>query len=300
MKSLFKTAAAVATIAMVGVFGVSTASANGGGGQNVTAAATCASVVIDPHGNNKPDYRVVVDGSETAEGTFANSNPLTVPNPALAQGPHTVVVQWRNNSWNAPWQTALNGTFTCDYTGPEGPPGPPGQQGPPGDQGPKGDPGQQGPQGEQGPVGPQGPQGEKGDPGTNGTNGTDGASGAQGQQGTQGLPGANGVNGANGADGANGVTTVVTVQKSEPVCVSNRKVRFSLPYQYQGAKKVTALVGGKKQTSKVVGKHLKVTFTIKEPKGIYALVIKGNHTRPTVKRLYTVCGAGNLSGYNGF
>lgn len=303
---------AVAAVAALASPSAALANGGGGGGQNVTASATCGSVVIDPHGNNDPDYRVIIDGAETAAGEA--DGVTTVANPALAQGSHTVKVQWRNSIF-APWQTALDSSFACDYTGPQGPEGPAGPQGPQGDpgptgpQGPQGDQGEQGPAGPQGPqgdVGPQGPQGEKGDTGAPGVNGTDGTNGANGDRGAYGQQGDTGATGAQGAQGEAGITTVVTVTKVEqaaPACgLSNRALSFTLPSEYAGVKRIRAVVGGKAQRV-TVGKRRHVTLRLDgRTPGVYAVVIKGRsyHGKklPTVKRLYSWC-AGNLSGYNG-
>lgn len=290
-----------------------------GGGQNVTATASCASVVIDPHGNNDPDYRVFVDGTQTGSGEA--DGVTTVANPALAQGSHTVKVQWRNNGFQ-PWQTALDGSFSCDYTGPQGPEGPAGPEGPQGPtgptgptgpQGPEGPTGPQGPEGPQGPVGPQGPQGEQGPAGQNGQDGTNGADGADGAQGAQGIPGVSGVivaqgaagapgaPGADGAPGVNGTTTVVTVEKVGEVpagkkCRSNRVVRMHMPKAYKNGTRVLVRVGSKTSHQRVRKHRVKVDLRGK-PRGIWSAVVR-KRGYPSVTNLYTTCKAGNVTGFN--
>ena len=92
------------------------------------------------------------------------------------------------------------------------------------------------------------------------------------------------------------MTTVVTVDATNG-CVSNRTIRFSLPREYKGVRRVYAVVGGEHQVSRVRGKHLKVSFHLERTEGVYALVIRQTN-RPIVKRLYSVCGAGDLTDYN--
>ena len=114
--------------------------------------------------------------------------------------------------------------------------------------------------------GPQGPQGPQGPPGV----------GVPGPQGPQGVPG-----------------TPATAQR---VCVSRRQFDLTLPKSYARVTKVTAWVAGKKLTMKVVNGKVHISLA-GLPKGVYAVRIQhaGKHA---VRRLYTICGAGNVSAYN--
>ena len=150
--------------------------------------------------------------------------------------------------------------------------------------GPAGPLGPQGPAGEQGPVGPQGPAG------ANGADGKDGASGKDG------------VNGKDGTGGQNGVTTTIVITRVVVVhakpCTSRRQVTIHLPRSYKGVGKVRARVSGASKSLKVNRTKRTVQADMRGlPAGTWAVVIR-TKGRPTIKRLYTTCGAGNLSGYN--
>ena len=101
------------------------------------------------------------------------------------------------------------GSWTFEFTipeGQEGPAGPPGPEGPQGPQGIQGETGPQGPQGETGPQGPQGIQGETGPQGPQGPQGETGPQGPQGIQGETGPQGPQGIRGETGPQGPQGET----------------------------------------------------------------------------------------------
>jgi hypothetical protein len=252
--------ATVLAVAVAGLAAAPAAMASGSPSASVDASCVTTNVSYSDMGGGLHVYRVVIDGQVVADGTFTGgSKGVSVANPPLAQGDHSVEAQYLKGIFSG-YETIGTGTATCDYTGPVGPEGPAGPQGATGDQGDQGDQGATGDRGafgNQGVPGPMGPQGPQGEP---------------------------------------GVTTVITVDARDG-CVSDRTITFTLPHQYKGVSKVYARVGGQLQTSAVSSK-MKVSFTLKRAKGVYALVIKQTN-RPTVKRLYSVCGAGDLTGYNG-
>lgn len=121
--------------------------------------------------------------------------------------------------------------------------------------------------------GPSGPQGPQGDPGTLGTPGTSGTPGPQGPQGVPGTPAA-----------------------APRTCVSRRQFDLTLPKGYANVTKVNAWVGGKKSTMAVSNGKVHISLA-GLPKGVFA--VRVSHVgKNAVRRLYTVCGAGNVSAYN--
>ena len=214
---------------------------------------------------------------------------------------------WAPSDESAKWVVRLDGvdrsaeatktgSQQCGASGPQGPEGPEGPAGPPGPDGPQGLPGQPGAPGVAGPAGPQGPMGPEGPIGPTGP------LGPQGPAGQNGADGQNGSNGKDGATGQNGVTTTIVITRvvvEQPkACASRRQVTIHLPKSYKGVGKVRARVSGAMKTLKV--NHTKRTVQVDMrglPAGTWAVVIR-TKGRPTIKRLYTTCGAGNVTGYN--
>ncbi len=211
---------------------------------------------------------------------------------------------WAPSDESAKWVVRLDGversaeatktgSQQCGPAGAEGPHGPPGPEGPQGLPGEPGEPGVAGPPGPQGPMGPEGPIGPTGPMGPQGPAGVNGADGAAGKD---------GVNGKDGAAGQNGVTTTIVITRvvvEQPnVCASRRQVTFHLPKSYKGVGKVRARVSGAMKTLKVNRTKRTVQVDMRGlPAGTWAVVIR-TKGRPTIKRVYTTCGAGNVTGYN--
>jgi Collagen triple helix repeat (20 copies) len=190
-------------------------------------------------------------------------------------------------------EATKTGSQQCGTASPEGPQGPPGPEGPQGLPGETGETGLAGPPGEQGPMGPEGPMGPTGPLGPQGPAGPQGAEGPVGPQGPA---------GENGAAGQNGVTTTIVITRVVVVhpksCVSRRQVTIHLPRSYKGVGKVRARVSGAGNSLKVNRAKRTVQVDMRGlPAGTWAVVIR-TKGRPTIKRLYTTCGAGNLTGYN--
>jgi hypothetical protein len=185
------------------------------------------------------------------------------------------------------------GSQQCGPAGPAGPAGPPGPDGPQGLPGEPGEPGVAGPPGPQGPMGPEGPIGPTGPMGPQGPAGENGADGAAGKDGANGKDGAAGQNGATTTI----VITQVVVQQPKP-CSSRRQVTIHLPKSYKGVRKVRAQFSGASKALKVNRTKRTVKVDMRGlPAGTWAVVIRSKG-RPTIKRLYTTCGAGNVTGFN--
>jgi hypothetical protein len=140
------------------------------------AEAGTLSVVSYP-----PGAQIIIDGANTGRTTPASFR--------LANGPHTVTVQFPDKGWNPVTRvvtvtsaaTELSVTLLPTLTtGPAGPPGPQGPAGPAGATGPTGPPGPQGPAGLDGPMGPSGPAGPAGAIGPQGPQGPIGPTGPAG------------------------------------------------------------------------------------------------------------------------
>ncbi len=196
-------------------------------------------------------------------------------------------------------EATKTGSQQCGAAGSQGPAGEQGPAGPPGPQGPQGLPGEPGGPGVAGPPGPQGPMGPEGPIGPTGPMGPQGPAGPHG---AEGPAGAQGPAGENGADGQNGVTTTIVITRvvveHPKQCVSRRQVTIHLPRSYKGVGKVRAQVSGATNALKV--NRIKRTVQVDMrglPAGTWAVVIR-TKGRPTIKRLYTTCGAGNVTGYN--
>jgi hypothetical protein len=205
-------------------------------------------------------------------------------------------------------EATKTGSQQCGPAGTEGPAGPPGPEGPqglpgePGEPGVAGPPGPQGPMGPEGPMGPTGPMGPQGPAGAVGPAGPQGPAGENGADGQNGADGKDGANGKDGAAGQNGVTTTIVITRvvfgQRKACVSRRQVTIHLPRSYKGVGKVRARFAAASKTLKVnrSRRTVKVDMRGFRP-GTYAVVIRMKG-RPTIKRLYTTCGAGNVSGFN--
>jgi Collagen triple helix repeat (20 copies) len=191
------------------------------------------------------------------------------------------------------------GSQPCGTAGPEGPAGSQGPVGPPGPEGPQvlpgasGAPGEPGEPGLPGPPGPQGPMGPEGPIGPSGPIGPQGSEGPQGPAGTT---------GPQGLAGQNGVTTTIVITQviveKPKLCSSRRQVTVHLPKSYNGVGKVRAKVSGATKALKVNRTKRTVKVDMRGlPAGTWAVLIR-TKGRPTIKRLYTTCGAGNVSGYN--
>jgi Collagen triple helix repeat (20 copies) len=199
-------------------------------------------------------------------------------------------------------EATKTGSQQCGPAGTEGPAGPPGPEGPQGLPGEPGEPGVAGPPGPQGPMGPGGPIGPAGPMGPQGPAGAEGPAGPQGPAGEDGADGQDGVNGKDGVAGQNGVTTTIVITRvvvEQPkACASRRQVTIHLPRSYKGVRNVRAQVSGASKALKVNRTKRTVQVDMRGlPAGTWAVVIR-TKGRPTIKRLYTTCGAGNVTGFN--
>ena len=168
----------------------------------------------------------------------------------------------------------------CPVTPPVGTPGPPGPPGPVGPPGPTGPTGPTGPQGPAGPAGPQGPPGAS--PTVTVTPG----------------PGANQF-----TITINGVSTVITipVAVSPPIakpCVNTRKTAVigPLPARFQGVKRVSVQIHGKRQTV-ALSKHRTARVSLRGvPCGTFAVVV---NDVPNTRAVIPVLRIWALTGGNG-
>lgn len=126
-----------------------------------------------------------------------------------------------------------------------------------------------------------------------------GPAGPAGPQGPQGAPGSPGASGTSGASGRDGVSTTITVERrsSAPAsCRSRRTVLVTLPKAYRHATRVRVRVGDAVRNLRVRNGRVTVSL-VGLRRGVYSFALR-QHGKPTVKRIYTVCNAGNVSSYN--
>jgi hypothetical protein len=131
------------------------------------------------------------------------------------------------------------------------------------------------------------PAGRARHPGLNGLNGKDGLAGPSG---------------ANGVNGQNGVTTIFTVTRvvmeSPKQCSSRRVFTITLPRSYKGMSHVRVQTASTVKTLKINRAKRTITIDLRGLKaGTYGVAIRSKGHK-TLKRLYTVCNAGNVTAYN--
>jgi hypothetical protein len=121
--------------------------------------------------------------------------------------------------------------------------------------------------------------------------GTPGPAGPAGPQGPAGAP---------GPAGKDGVTTTVTIIKQDSKvpdsCVSRREFNLTLPKDYRNVRKLKVNVAGKTETMTVRNGRVHISFKGLH-KGVYGVAIRHKGKR-TVRRLYTICNAGNVTAFN--
>ena len=90
----------------------------------------------------------------------------------------------------------------------------------------------------------------------------------------------------------------VEVEGHDEETFHGRGARARRARSYRGVGKVRAHVTAASRTLKVNRAKRTVKVDMRGlPAGTWAVVIRSKG-RPTIKRLYTTCGAGNLTGYN--